>query len=132
MRRVDRAAARARSGVAGFTLVEVLVAMTIAAIALMAAMRAGASLALNSAELRDRIYAQWAAENRLAMIRVAREFPAPGQRQFDCSQGSVELICREQVFQTPNAQFRRVEIGVFRVDSTHRLARLVSFATQRR
>ena len=71
----------------GFTLVEVLVAMTIAAIALMSAMRAGASLALNSVELRDRIYAQWSAENRLATIRVTREWPAPGRRQYDCSQG---------------------------------------------
>ena len=52
----------------GFTLIEVLIAMTIAAVALMAAIRATASLAVSSADLRSRTLAQWSAENRLAQI----------------------------------------------------------------
>lgn len=114
----------------GFTLVEVLVAMTIAAIALMTAMRATGSLAVNSAELRDRALAQWSAENRLAQIRIAAEWPALGRRDYDCSQAGVALACREQVFQTPNPLFRRVEISVFAPDSSHRLSRLVGFSTR--
>ncbi|HRO61801.1 MAG TPA: type II secretion system minor pseudopilin GspI [Burkholderiaceae bacterium] len=114
----------------GFTLVEVLVAMTIAAIALMTAMRATGSLAVNSAELRDRALAQWSAENRLAQIRIAAEWPMLGRRDYDCSQAGVALTCREQVFQTPNPLFRRVEISVFAPDSSHRLSRLVGFSTR--
>ena len=118
------------SGERGFTLVEVLVAMTIAAIALMTAIRATGSLAVNSAELRARTLAQWSAENRLSQIRIAGEWPALGRRDYDCSQAGVALVCVEQVFQTPNPQFRRVEIAVRAPDSSHRLSRLVGFSTR--
>lgn len=114
----------------GFTLIEVLVAMAIAAIALMTAIRATGSLAVNGAELRARTLAQWSAENRLAQIRLAGEWPAIGRREFDCSQAGVPLTCREQVFQTPNSQFRRVEVAVFDTASDHRLSRLVGFSTR--
>ena len=114
----------------GFTLVEVLVAMTIAAVALMAAIRATTSLALDGAELRARTFAQWSAENRLAQIRVAREWPNLGRRQFDCSQGGIALLCREDVFSTPNPLFRRVEISVFDERASFRFARLVGFSTR--
>lgn len=114
----------------GFTLIEVLIAMTIAAVALMAAIRATTSLAVGAAELRVRTLAQWSAENRLAQIRVAREWPTPGRRQFDCSQDGVVLLCREDVFQTPNPQFRRVEVSVFDERASFRFARLVGFSTR--
>ncbi|HLT27720.1 MAG TPA: type II secretion system minor pseudopilin GspI [Zeimonas sp.] len=114
----------------GFTLVEVLIAMTIAAVALMAAIRATTSLAVNGAELRVRTLAQWSAENRLAQIRVAREWPNLGRRQFDCSQAGVALLCREDVFQTPNPLFRRVEVSVFDERGSFRFARLVGFSTR--
>ncbi len=114
----------------GFTLIEVLIAMTIAAVALMAAIRATTSLAVNSVELRARTLAQWSAENRLAQIRVSREWPNLGRRQFDCSQGGIALLCREEVLQTPNPLFRRVEISVFDENGSFRFARLVGFSTR--
>lgn len=120
---------RRKSG-RGFTLIEVLVAMTIAAVALMAAIRATGSLALGSAELRSRTLAQWSAENRLAQIRIAREWPNLGRRQYDCSQAAVVLVCREDVYPTPNPLFRRVEVAVYTEDGSFRLARLVGFSTR--
>jgi general secretion pathway protein I len=114
----------------GFTLVEVLVALTIVAVALMASLRAVGSLSGSASELRGRTLAQWSAENRLAQIRVQREWPNLGRRESDCSQAELRLLCDEQVFATPNAQFRRVEISVFAAEGERvRLARLVGFAT---
>jgi general secretion pathway protein I len=114
----------------GFTLVEVLVALTIVAIALMASLRATGSLSTSAYELRQRTLAQWSAENRLAQIRVQNEWPNVGQRSFDCSQGEVRMVCDEQVFATPNPQFRRVEVSVFTAEGERlRLSRLVGFAT---
>ena len=128
-RRADR---RVRGGrrhrAVGFTLLEVLVAMTIAAIALVAAMRASASLAAGATELRARSYAQWSAENRLSQIRVTGEFPPLGRKSFECPQGAVPLRCHEDVFATPNASFRRVEMSVENPSDGHRLARLIGFA----
>ncbi len=115
----------------GFTLVEVLVALAIAAIALMAALRAVESLVGSSQEIRIRSYAQWSAENRLAQIRITSEYPQVGRRTFDCAQAEVKLVCNEEVFQTPNASFRRVEISVTE-ESGRKVSRLTGFATNMR
>ncbi|HOA93339.1 MAG TPA: type II secretion system minor pseudopilin GspI [Quisquiliibacterium sp.] len=121
--------AAARRAARGFTLIEVLVALTIVAVAMMAALRAAGSLTQSSADLRARTLAQWSAENRLAQMRVQAEWPAPGRTRYDCSQAGVTLVCQEEVFVTPNAAFRRVELSVFDGQGTARLARLVGFST---
>ena len=118
-----------RAASRGFTLVEVLVALTIVAVALMAALRAVSMMTQSSDELRARTLAQWSAENRLSQMRVQAEYPNIGRNRYDCSQGGVELACQEDVFATPNASFRRVELSVFDPRDGHRLTRLVGFAT---
>lgn len=52
----------------GFTLMEVLVAVAVLAIALAAAIRVGSQTAINTVELRERTYAGWVADNVLARI----------------------------------------------------------------
>lgn len=121
--------ARAVRGGSGFTLIEVLVALTIVSVALMASLRAAGTLATGSVELRARTMAQWSAENRLAQMRIQAEWPAIGRRVFDCSQGRVALNCSEDVFPTPNAAFRRVEVSVSAEGGDRRLVRLVGFVT---
>lgn len=98
---------------AGFTLLEVLVALVIVGTALSASLRAVGSLTQNSSDLRASMMATWSAENRLTQIRLAKEWPALGQRRFDCPQGELQLTCEENVFATPNPFFRRVEVSVF-------------------
>ncbi|MEO6354562.1 MAG: type II secretion system minor pseudopilin GspI [Burkholderiaceae bacterium] len=98
---------------AGFTLLEVLVALVIVGTALGASLRAVGSLTQNSAGLRAAMMANWSAENRLSQIRLAREWPAFGKRGFDCPQGQLQLVCEEEVIATPNPNFRRVEVSVF-------------------
>jgi general secretion pathway protein I len=116
----------------GFTLVEVLVALTIASVALMAALRASATLTISAEDLRLRTYALWSAENFLARIRVEARWDdlALGRRTADCPQGKIELVCESEVFSTPNPFFKRVEIYVTEKDaSTRKLAKLTGFAT---
>jgi len=103
---------------AGFTLLEVLVALVIVGTALGASLRAIGSLTQNSSDLRASMMATWSAENRLSQIRLAREWPALGQRRFDCAQGELQLVCEENVFATPNPFFRRVEVSVLEMQST--------------
>ena len=110
---------------AGFTLLEVLVALVIVGTALGASLRAIGSLTQNSGDLRASMMATWSAENRLAQIRLAREWPALGQRRFDCAQGELQLVCEENVFATPNPFFRRVEVSVLSMpDAGRRLIKL--------
>jgi general secretion pathway protein I len=105
---------------AGFTLLEVLVALVIVGTALGASLRAVGSLTQNSEGLRAAMMANWSAENRLSQIRLAREWPAFGKRSFDCPQGRLPLVCEEEVIATPNPNFRRVEVSVFESGSIER------------
>jgi len=105
---------------AGFTLLEVLVALAIVGTALGASLRAVGSLTQNSTDLRASLMATWSAENRLSQIRVSGEWPQLGNRNFDCPQGDLVLVCQESVFATPNPVFRRVEVSVVDANSPER------------
>ncbi len=129
--RTERQRVRAR----GFTLIEILVALTIVSIALMASIRAVGSLTLSAAELRHRTLAQWSAENHLALIRIQQGvLPPVGQQSYPCDQGDLPLRCDVIIQTTANPQFRRVDVRVFDASTSNgpRLARLIGFATSLR
>ena len=112
----------------GFTLVEVLVALAIIAIALMSALRAAGQGTNNVAELRSRMLASWVAENRLAEHRARADWLPLGIQRGNESEGGLEFVWREEVVATPNPAFRRVEIRVFTdADESHSLAHLFGF-----
>ena len=105
---------------AGFTLLEVLVALVIVGTALGASLRAVGSLTQNSSHLRVAMMAAWSAENRLAQVRLAREYPPVGRRTFPCPQADMGFLCEEEVLGTLNPFFRRVEVSVFDPDDPGR------------
>lgn len=111
---------------AGFTLLEVLVALVIIGTSLGASLRAVGSLTQNSNDLRASMMATWSAENRLTQIRLAHEWPELGQRSFACSQGELPLICLENIYPTPNPGFRRVEVAVS--DSRNPVHRIITLS----
>ena len=110
----------------GFTLIEVLVALAIVAVALAAGVRAAGTMTRANAELRLKLLAQLAADNRVAELRAANAFPALGTRSVACPQGKTKLECVEEVKSTPNPLFRRVEVRVYaNAEHSHTLAELV-------
>jgi general secretion pathway protein I len=62
----------------GFTLLEVLVALAVLALALGAGIKAAGSNVENTAYLRDRTFAHWVAMNKLAEMETMHKFPSPG------------------------------------------------------
>ncbi|WP_424193187.1 type II secretion system minor pseudopilin GspI [Ampullimonas aquatilis] len=109
----------------GFTLIEVLVALTIVGVAMIATLRAAGNLTRNTDALRMRTLASVSAENRLVQMRLLQEFPPIGQRSTDCPQGELNLICEEEIKSTPNPNFRRVEVSVYNAEHTERLVKLI-------
>ncbi len=112
----------------GFTLIEVLVALTIAAIALAAVSRTVIQAIDTTTALRDRQLALWVAQNQLARIRITREWPKADTTDGSATQMGREWTWKRKVITTPEANFRRIEIEVFKKNDTHRHARLVGFA----
>jgi general secretion pathway protein I len=110
----------------GFTMIEVLVALAIIAVALAASMRAVGNLATSEAGLHQRLLAGWSADNVLAQLRLAHTWPALGVTQFDCSEGNLALVCTQSVSSTPNPLFRRVEISVTTPGHKGNLAQLMT------
>ena len=115
-----------RHSKAGFTLLEVLVALVIVGTALGASLRAVGSLTQNSSSLRATTLADWSAENSLVDIRLSRAWPELGRRTIDCPQDEMRLVCELQVTPSRNKNFRRVEVNVFDAqDRERRIAHLV-------
>ena len=110
----------------GFTMIEVLVALAIIAVALAASLRAVGMLANDEAELHRRLLAGWSADNALAELHLTRVWPELGTQTFDCPQGNLPLTCTERVSATPNPLFRRVEVSVTTPGRAGNLAQLVT------
>ena len=98
---------------AGFTLLEVLVALVIIGVALAAAMRGAMSLTNAADGTRMKLLATLAAENRLLELRLARQRLDIGQNTSECELGGVMFACEQAIKSTPNPFFRRVELRVF-------------------
>ena len=65
----------------GFTLLEVLVALAVIAIPLLAVMESVTTNVSNAAYLRDRTFAHWVAMNQVTEQQLSPQWPAPGQTE---------------------------------------------------
>jgi len=97
----------------GFTLVEVLVALAIVAIALAAGLRATSALTNNAMRQSTVLLAHICAENELVKARLARALPDIGDTTDACPQADRDFSVAVGVRPTPNPNFRRVDAQVF-------------------
>jgi len=109
--RRDRPTVRV-TGQRGFTLLEVLVALTIVAVALGAVIRTSGQSTGNLVYIRDKIVAGWVAENRIAEAMLAEQWPATGT-----SEGMEEMVGQEWAWEvtvtaTADSDLRRLDVRV--------------------
>jgi general secretion pathway protein I len=97
---------------AGFTLIEVMVALAIVAITLGAGIKAAGALTTNTQRLVDVTAAQWCADNQLANLRMANLTPAIGTGEFSCTQLGQTYPGRLVVKLPPNPNLRVVDAQV--------------------
>ncbi|OZI71889.1 type II secretion system minor pseudopilin GspI [Bordetella genomosp. 12] len=109
---------------AGFTLIEVLVALAIIAVALTAALRATGLMAANHRALHDKALALLAAQNAIAQLRLQPGLPRAGAQSQACPQGSLALRCDLTITNTMNRSFRQVNVKVYGPDSAGALIQL--------
>lgn len=112
---------------AGFTLIEVLVALIIVAVALAAIVVQGSRHVHNAVALRDRSFAQWVAQNRIAEVQLDNKRLPAGT-----SRGTVDMADQQwrwtlQVSETEDAAVRRLDIEVRRDGEERVLAALIAY-----
>jgi len=98
----------------GFTLLEVLVALSICAMAGIAAMQATGEHINHLTTLEEQTYASWVAENVLVMQRTkGKDWQAKnGARGIEVMAG-VEWFWKQEIAKTADKSFVKVTINVF-------------------
>jgi general secretion pathway protein I len=114
----------------GFTLVEVLAALVVIAIALTAALSNYGHGIDTTILLRDRTVALWIAQNRMATHQMNHTWPNPETTEGVEEMAGREWRWREQVATTPDADIRRIEIEIRLAPDREAIARLVGFLTK--
>ncbi|NNF67585.1 MAG: type II secretion system minor pseudopilin GspI [Gammaproteobacteria bacterium] len=112
----------------GFTLIEVLVALTLATLGILAVTLPAITATRNAVSLREQSLAHWVAMNHASDLRLAAEWPATGT-----SDGDVEFAGREwrwetEIIETEVEALRRAEISVGYADNPDQeIASIVAF-----
>lgn len=110
---------------AGFTLLEVLVAVAVLGIALAAVIKASSEMTANAADLRDRTLANWVAGNVVTELHINRAWEAE-THDGTAVMGDREWVWEAEISTTPNPALRRVDVRVFTDESADNPVALLS------
>lgn len=112
----------------GFTLIEVLIALAVVALALLALTRAASVQVQSFDALRERTLAGWVAANTLTETRLANAFPPTGRGDGRTRFAERDWRWTREVKATPNAEIRRIDVQVFLGEAKEPSASLSGFA----
>ena len=98
----------------GFTLIEVLVAMTIIAVGVSALVGSAAASAWRADYLRNREFGRWVASNVLAELQVVPAWPSIGSKNTEVDMGSITWYVKTSTQAVADPDLRRVDVEVRR------------------
>jgi len=96
----------------GFTLIEILVALAIIAVALTAVVAETGQHLGSAVHMRDRTFAHWVAMNRVAEAHIAGTWPAAGTSNGTAVMADREWFWAMKVSETPDDTIRRIDVEV--------------------
>lgn len=111
----------------GFTLLEVMIALAVVGVGLVAASSSIAQLTSNGIYLRDKTIAHWIAMNKLAELRLAEQWPGIGESDDVIEFAGTEWHWTANVSATDVEALRRVDVEVTHEGDDRVLARLAGF-----
>ncbi len=125
-----RAFADSRRRGAGFTLLEVLIALVVLALALVALSRTAAIQVNAFGGLRERTFAGWLAQDVLAQTTLTNPFPAPGKSDGKRRYANRDWRYEVEVQSTEVSGMRRIDVRVFEAtNATTPMATVTGFGT---
>ena len=94
----------------GFTLIEILVAMTILAVGVTALVSASSASAWRADYLRSREYGRWVAANKLTELQVLPAWPELGKKNSEVEMGGRTWYVRTITRKVEDPDLRRVDV----------------------
>lgn len=116
----------------GFTLLEVMVALAVAAIGLAAISKSLSTTVEVADRLSQRTLATWVASNRMAELRMTRQFVSNGSQSSEARLGEREWRTEERYSATPDPDISRVVVNVFEGNEKRVAASLSSYLARYR
>lgn len=111
----------------GFTLIEVMVAMAIAALGLAAVAASVSQMVDAGAAMQQRTYASWIAQNKIAEMRLANVIPDVSESSGDTIYANREWTWRATVSETGVENLFRVDIQVGLADGDENIRTVSGF-----
>lgn len=96
----------------GFTLMEVLVALTILSMSLLVAIKVASETSLSAIKLRDKTYAQWVALNKVAELRLQTTWPPIGKTDGNMEMAGQSWHWTTEITTTPNQFIHKLDVSV--------------------
>ena len=97
---------------AGFTLLEVLLAMAVLAVVSVGMYNTVAANIIAHQRIHDKSLAHWVALNKVVEFQYFDAFPSRGLKKYDARQGDIDWQIHATVSETDNKNVRRIEISV--------------------
>jgi len=97
----------------GFTLLEVLVALTIISLSLGALISTSGSQASSAGYLKQKTIANWVAMNEITQLQVEKAWPGKGDTQGSTEMAGAEWYWTRTVKETEDENSRQVEFRIY-------------------
>lgn len=111
----------------GFTLIEVMVALTIVALSL-TAVAASMNQMIDAANaMRERTYASWIAQNKITEMRLANTVPEVSTTSGDVEYTNSTWSWRAVVSETGIENFMRVDVSITHAESDYVIRTVTGF-----
>lgn len=115
----------------GFTLIEVMIALTIIAISLGALISASGTQANSATYLKQKTLAHWVAVNELTQLRISREFPSAGDKKGSTSMANFDWYWIRTTTKTEDKNALEITFTVYSdKDYEKNLTSLIGYATR--
>lgn len=111
----------------GFTLIEVMVALSIFGLAALAALQAASSHLTSLNELQNKTFAQYVASNRMAELSLVREWPIKDNKKGKAEQAGTVWHWQQQVVETVTPNVVAVTVKVSRTEKGREHYRLTRY-----
>lgn len=115
----------------GFTLIEVMVALTIIAISLGALLSTSGTQANSASYLKHKTLAHWVAVNELSQIRIAKEFPDLGDKKGSTNMANNEWYWIRTTKKTEDKDARQITFTMYADEAYKKnLTTLIGYANR--